>query len=219
MGADGGQGADDEKTVVLPGDAPQPAGDKTLVFDSTDTEDRTHVASGGASGTEGRLKRLWEGVAGSSENPMHSLQAIGLEASDSVFQRVATRRVADASIRGDVGADYQIVDKLGEGAMGIVFSARQTAIDRIVAIKTAKPNYQKNDDSRRRFLYEAHITADLDHSNIVPIHELGASEEGLLFYSMKLVRGTEWSRVMRKKTREQNLEIFMKVSDAGRICP
>ncbi len=205
---------DETSTVVMP-DAgrDENAGEKTIVYQSTGTENST-LETSGASGTEGRLKRLWEGVAGSSENPMHSLQAIGLQASDSVFERVATRRVADASTAEDLAADYQIVDKLGEGAMGIVFSAKQTAVNRIVAIKTAKPSFQANDDSRRRFLYEAHITADLDHSNIVPIHELAASEEGMLFYSMKLVQGTEWSRAMRKKTREQNLEIFVKVTDA-----
>lgn len=210
-GDDAGQ--DDAGTVVLPGTTDDSGGEKTLIYDSTTASHATQDATG-SSGTEGRLKRLWEGVAGSSENPMHSLQAVGLQASDSVFQRVATRRVADAGTLEDTTADYQIIDKLGEGAMGIVFSAKQTAVNRVVAIKTAKPSFQKNDDSRRRFLYEAHITADLDHSNIVPIHELGASEEGMLFYSMKLVQGTEWSRVMRKKSREQNLEIFMKVTDA-----
>jgi serine/threonine protein kinase/WD40 repeat protein len=204
-------------TVVLPGGAvpgDENAGEKTIIYDSTEQSSRATHEAIGASGTEGRLKRLWEGVAGSSANPMHSLQAVGLQAADSVFQRVATRKVADANTPHDDAADYQIIDKLGEGAMGIVFSARQTAVNRIVAIKTAKPSYQQNDESRRRFLYEAHVTADLDHSNIVPIHELGTSEEGLLFYSMKLVQGTEWSRVIRKRSREQNLEIFMKVTDA-----
>lgn len=206
---------DEAGTVVLPGgESSAGTGDRTVIYDSADSKQSTHQARSSGSGTEGALKRLWAGVAGSSENPMHSLQGIGLQASDSVFQRVATRRVADAQVKDNATADYQIIDKLGEGAMGIVFSARQTGVDRVVAIKTAKPNYQKNDESRRRFLYEAHITADLDHSNIVPIHELGASEEGMLFYSMKLVKGTEWSRAIRKKTREQNLEIFMKVADA-----
>ncbi len=205
---------DPEGTVALgPTDVTDEAGGKTVIYESTASGSSTLRASS-ASGTEGRLKRLWEGVAGSSLNPMHSLHAVGLQASESIFQRVATRRVADASVSDEVAADYQIIDKLGEGAMGIVFSARQTAVDRIVAIKTAKPNFQSNEESRRRFLYEAHITADLDHSNIVPIHELGASEEGMLFYSMKLVQGTEWSRVMHKQTREKNLEIFMKVTDA-----
>ncbi len=202
---------DDVGTVELPAgdDAP---GSKTLMFDSVDTQQATHDSK--EMGTEGQLKRLWEEVAGSSQNPMHSLQGLGLQASDTVFQRVATRRVSDANVQSTAATDYQIVDKLGEGAMGIVFSARQTGVNRIVALKTAKPSFQKNDDSRRRFLYEAHITADLDHSNIVPIHELGSSEEGLLFYSMKLVQGTEWSRVIHKKPREENLEIFMKVADA-----
>ena len=212
-----GSGKEDDEAdgtlVIGPSDGTEAGGDRTIIYESSVSGSSTmHVSSG--SGTEGRLKRLWEGVAGSSINPMHSLQGVGLQASDSIFQRVATRRVADASVSHEVSADYQIIDKLGEGAMGIVFSARQTAVNRIVAIKTAKPNFQSNDESRRRFLYEAHITADLDHSNIVPIHELGASEEGMLFYSMKLVQGTEWSRVMRQQTREKNLEIFMKVADA-----
>lgn len=228
LGLDDELVSDGESTVDVPADNAGPAagdeistvmlsqnsgkGNRTIEFDSLDTENAT--ANTENLGTEGRLKRLWGGVAGSSENPMHSLQAIGQQASDTVFERVATRRVADANTKNDQTADYQIVDKLGEGAMGIVFSARQTGVNRIVAFKTAKPSYQKNDESRRRFLYEAHITADLDHSNIVPIYELGASEEGLLFYSMKMVSGTEWSRVIRKKSLEENIEIFMKVADA-----
>ena len=204
--------SDDIRTIQLPSIPSENAGERTAVFDSSSSGPGTVEA--GSSGTEGRLNRLWEGVVGSSENPMHSLQATGQQASDSIFERVATRRVADSSVRSDFEADYQIVNKLGEGAMGIVFSARQTTIDRVVAIKMAKPNFQQNEESRRRFLYEAQITADLDHSNIVPIHELGANESGMLFYSMKLVQGTGWNAVIRKKTREQNLEIFMKVADA-----
>ena len=203
---------DDVGTIQLPSTPSENAGERTAVFGSSDTGPGTMEA--GSSGTEGRLKRLWDGVVGSSENPMHSLQAAGLQASDSIFERVATRRVADATARGDLEADYQIVNKLGEGAMGIVFSARQSTIDRVVALKMAKPSFQQNEESRRRFLYEAQITADLDHSNIVPIHELGANESGMLFYSMKLVQGTGWNAVIRKKTREQNLEIYMKVTDA-----
>ncbi len=204
--------SDDVGTVHLPSTPSENAGERTAVFSSSESAPGTMEA--GSSGTEGRLKRLWDGVVGSSENPMHSLQATGLQASDSIFERVATRRVADGSARGDLEADYQIVNKLGEGAMGIVFSARQTTIDRVVALKMAKPSFQQNEESRRRFLYEAQITADLDHSNIVPIHELGANESGMLFYSMKLVQGTGWNAVIRKKTREQNLEIYMKVTDA-----
>jgi serine/threonine protein kinase/WD40 repeat protein len=200
-----------DETLELPPDSKVDDG-RTMALDSFDTRPGTDAAH--SSGTEGKLRRLWEGVAGGSANPMHSLHAVGLQASETIFERVATRKVADASATDVSHVDYQILDKLGEGAMGVVLSARQAGVDRIVALKTAKPNFQKSDESRRRFLYEAQITADLGHSNIVPIYELGSSEEGLLFYSMKLIEGTPWQKVIKKKTREENLEIFMKVCDA-----
>ncbi len=206
--------SDGDATIVFAdSDAAEAAAiDKTVEFGTSATDHAT--VSVGESGTEGRLHRMWEGAAGSSANPMHSLQAVSMEASEAIFERVAVRKVSDANSPARSDADYQIINKLGEGAMGLVFTARQTAVDRLIAFKTAKPNFQKNDDARRRFLYEAQITADLDHSNIVPIHELGLSEDGMLFYSMKLVEGDQWSRVLPTKTREENLDIFMKVADA-----
>ncbi|MCC6510005.1 MAG: protein kinase, partial [Pirellulaceae bacterium] len=104
--------------------------------------------------------------------------------------------------------------KVGQGGMGIVYSARQTNVNRLVALKAIKSELQANDDNRRKFFYEAQITADLDHPNIAPIYELGASEDGLLFYSMKLITGTEWKDSIKTNSREQNLEIFAKVTDA-----
>ncbi len=50
---------------------------------------------------------------------------MSMEASDTIFERVATRKVLDANAPPTADADYKIVDKLGEGAMGIVFTARQ----------------------------------------------------------------------------------------------
>ncbi len=90
--------SDNVGTVQLPSTPSENAGERTAVFGSSESGPGTLEA--GSSGTEGRLKRLWDGVAGSSGNPMHSLQATGLQASDSIFERVATRRVADGSVRG-----------------------------------------------------------------------------------------------------------------------
>lgn len=168
--------------------------------------------AGGESGSAGRLKRMWAGAAGSSGNPMNSLRAEA-QATDSVFRRVATRTVAKKA--GDAEApDYELIEKIGEGAMGVVYAARQKAIGRVVAIKAIKEGNETSDDSRRKFFYEAQITGELDHPNIVPIHELGASQDGMLFYSMKLIGGTEWQKVIRTRSRDQNLETFMKVADA-----
>ena len=168
----------------------------------------------GESGTDGQLKRVWDAAIGSSgRDSKQSLRFERAEASDSVFRRVAVRQIADANASTE-GADYQIQDKLGEGGMGMVYSALQTAVNRVVAIKTIKAEKFEDAASRKQFFYEAEVTADLDHPNIPAIYELGRTVDGTLFYSMKLIRGIEWQKLLRKKTREENLEIFAKMADA-----
>jgi hypothetical protein len=98
--------------------------------------------------------------------------------------------------------------------MGVVYSAIQRNLDRTVAVKAIKPGKGISDESRRKFFYEAQITGDLDHPNIVPIHDLGTNDDGTLFYSMKMVDGTPWLDVIQSKSREENIEILMKTCDA-----
>lgn len=218
VASDGGDysidfGSDDESILMQDDDSKVPIHEaQTLLVGTYGSEPKT--IDGKRANTAGQLEDIWKGAVGASMNPMHSLSAAGLQASDSIFERVAVRKVLDLKAKESADADYRIVDKLGEGGMGVVFTARQTAIDRLVAIKVAKPKFQKSPDARKRFLYEAQITADLDHSNIVPIHELGVTGDGTLFYSMKIVDGDQWSQVIGEKSREQNLDIFMKVADA-----
>ena len=169
----------------------------------------------GDSGSDGQLKRVWDAAIGSSgKDSKHSLRYERAEASDSIFRRVAVRQIADANASQPEGADYQIKDKLGEGGMGIVYSALQTAVNRIVAIKTIKAEKFENASARKQFFYEAEVTAELDHPNIPAIYELGKTEDGTLFYTMKLIRGIDWQKLLRKKTQEENLEIFDKIADA-----
>ena len=202
-----------EATLILDDNRAAPIHAAQTLLQETEKTDQGTIQNKLAK-TVGHLEQVWASAAGSSANPMQSLSAASMQALDSIFEQVAVRKVLDANSSGLSDADYRIVDKLGEGGMGIVFTARQTAVDRLVALKAAKPKFQKSRDARKRFLYEAQITADLDHSNIVPIHDLGVSEDGMLFYSMKIVDGDQWSQVMGNQTREQNLDIFMKVADA-----
>jgi len=110
--------------------------------------------------------------------------------------------------------EYELVKVLGEGGMGIVFTAKQRSIDRDVALKMLKPKTARDKNQRAKFLSEAVVTGELDHPNIVPIYDVGASSDQALFYSMKKVQGTPWLDVIREKTTSENLDILMRTSDA-----
>ncbi|HJQ79871.1 MAG TPA: serine/threonine-protein kinase, partial [Lacipirellulaceae bacterium] len=110
--------------------------------------------------------------------------------------------------------DYELLDIIGEGGMGVVYAAHQSSIARTVAVKMLKPSAKMREDQRDKFISEAVVTGELDHPNIVPIYDLGANDEGALFYSMKRVRGTPWDKVLHKKQLDANLSILMRVADA-----
>lgn len=117
------------------------------------------------------------------------------------------------SVDGDE-PEYELIKVLGEGGMGVVYDARQTSIDRNVAVKMLKAATASNEKQRAKFLAEAVVTGDLDHPNIVPIYDVGANAQGALFYSMKKVQGTPWLKVIQKKTVVENIDILMRVGDA-----
>ena len=110
--------------------------------------------------------------------------------------------------------EYELLKVLGEGGMGVVYDARQTSIDRNVAVKMLKAKSADNQKQRAKFLAEAVVTGELDHPNIVPIYDVGSNSEGALFYSMKKVQGTPWLKIIKQKSIPENLEILMKIADA-----
>lgn len=111
-------------------------------------------------------------------------------------------------------AEYEVLKELGKGNMGIVYEARQSSLNRELAIKALNPKDGSARYEQEMFVSEAVVTANLVHPNIVPIHDLGRTEDGKLFYSMKKVTGVSWDKTIREKTLEDNLDIFMKVCDA-----
>ncbi len=110
--------------------------------------------------------------------------------------------------------DYELLDIIGEGGMGVVYAAHQSSIARTVAVKMLKPSAKIREEQRDKFISEAVVTGELDHPNIVPIYDLGSNDEGALFYSMKRVRGTPWDKVINHKSLDENLSILMRVADA-----
>ncbi|MFI5454072.1 MAG: protein kinase [Isosphaerales bacterium] len=83
---------------------------------------------------------------------------------------------------------YELVSKLGEGGMGVVFLARQTGLNRLVAVKMIRGGSQARADHFSRFRIEAEAVAELRHPNIVQIHDIG-EVDGLPFFSLELLEG------------------------------
>ena len=126
---------------------------------------------------------------------------------------VESKDLANVTYGGN-DPEYELIKVLGEGGMGVVYDARQTSIDRSVALKMIKGAAATNDKQKAKFLAEVVVTGDLDHPNIVPIYDVGSNAQGHLFYSMKKVQGTPWQKVVAKKSLAENLDILMRTADA-----
>ena len=83
---------------------------------------------------------------------------------------------------------YKILDQLGEGGMGVVYRAKDTKLDRTVALKFLAAHLLNDDEAKQRFLREAKASAALDHPNICTVYEVDEAE-GKTFLAMALLEG------------------------------
>lgn len=115
---------------------------------------------------------------------------------------------------------YHILEEIGRGGFATVYRAEDTALGREVALKVLDPLLMRDQAFVTRFQREARAAARLEHPQIVPIYDVGASEERL-FIAMRLVRGGSLARVLAEGKRyswEEMLQLLRQVGDALRYA-
>ncbi len=120
---------------------------------------------------------------------------------------------------------YEIGDIVARGGMGAIIAARDTNIRRQVAMKVMLEKRKVGSNELLRFIQEAQITGQLEHPNIVPVHELAVDSSGHVFYTMKFLRGTTLKAIVKAIRNGKNetiekyplntlINIYLKLCDA-----
>jgi serine/threonine protein kinase len=92
---------------------------------------------------------------------------------------------------------YEVEASIGRGGMGEVMLVADRDLKRQVAMKVLKDEMAKSAAHRLRFVAEAQATSQLEHPGILPVHDIGVTPEGRVYFTMKLVRGRTLAEVLR----------------------
>ncbi|MCZ6757525.1 MAG: serine/threonine-protein kinase, partial [Bacteroidetes bacterium] len=90
---------------------------------------------------------------------------------------------------GEIIAQYEILEEIGRGGMGVVYKARDTKLDRFVALKFLPPYLTQDTTARERFIGEAKAAAAIEHNHICTIHDIAESEDGRTYIVMSYYSG------------------------------
>ena len=110
---------------------------------------------------------------------------------------------------------YEILDKIGEGGMGIVYRAHDTKLNRTVALKFLPQTVALSETDRKRFIHEAQAASVLDHPNICTIFEFNETSDGLLFIAMPAYEGTPLNKRIDQGPHsiDEAIDIAIKIAD------
>ena len=109
---------------------------------------------------------------------------------------------------------YKILEKLGEGGMGVVYKAEDTKLKRTVALKFLPPELTRDAEAKQRFIHEAQAASALEHNNICNIHEIDETDDGRTFIAMACYEG----ETLREKIKRGPLKVEEAVGIAIQIA-
>lgn len=155
----------------------------------------------------------WEDVSGASSVLEEALPPLSV-------REIPSSPVSVRPLEAEDG--FHDGGEIARGGMGAIRYVVDKRLLRQMALKTLPEGVTPRSDAAQRFVEEAQITGQLDHPNIVPVHELGATEDGGLYFTMKLVRGETLADVLRgvgdrrldAASLEHLVKIIVKVCDA-----
>ena len=113
-------------------------------------------------------------------------------------------------------ANYELVERLAQGGMGVVYKARDVELGRLVALKVILTGRFATEAEIARFRHEAEAAANLDHPSIVPIYEI-AEHEGWPYFTMKFVEGGSLANHVARFRRDPRLAARMMATVAGAV--
>lgn len=145
---------------------------------------------------------------GGEEVGLGDILASVMQSQRTVMQSATSREVIAAGF-----SKYRNPREIARGGMGAIYSAEDPELGRVVAIKVGTA---AGENALRKFLLEARVTGNLEHPNIVPVHELGGVGTDQPYFAMKLIRGVSLDRIFRERTqsRARMLRDFTRVCDA-----
>ncbi|HEX6315005.1 MAG TPA: serine/threonine-protein kinase, partial [Gemmatimonadaceae bacterium] len=115
---------------------------------------------------------------------------------------------------GSTISHYRIIDKLGEGGMGIVYKAQDTRLERLVALKFLPHDLARSETARLRFVNEARAASSLNHPNVAVVYDVGETDAHS-FIAMELVEGATLKEKLKGERLgiEQVLQLAMEVAE------
>ncbi|NIA14011.1 MAG: SUMF1/EgtB/PvdO family nonheme iron enzyme [Nitrospiraceae bacterium] len=108
---------------------------------------------------------------------------------------------------------YIVAEQVGRGGMGVVYRAQDTLVNEEVALKLMTPKLLRTQKGQRNFIQEAQLARRLRHENIVAVHDLSWTDQGLLYITMEFLKGRSLRAVLRKQRGDRRfLEVRLAVS-------
>ncbi|MGH7455867.1 MAG: serine/threonine protein kinase, partial [bacterium] len=115
---------------------------------------------------------------------------------------------------GETISHYKLLEKLGQGGMGVVYKAQDLKLDRFVALKFLPSHLSENEEEKKRFIHKAKAASALDHPNICTIYEINETEDGEMFIAMAYYDG----ETLKKKVTSNQLSVISVIEIAFQVA-